>query len=108
LIQQLRASELARWRSEPERPAPVLVDVREPWEYEYCRIDGSLSMPLSELGRRYAEIPAAQPVVTVCHHGMRSMHAAAFLARAGFTDVYNLYGGVAAWAAEVDPGMKTY
>ena len=86
----------------------MLVDVREPWEYEYCRIDGSLSMPLSELGRRYAEIPAAQPVVTVCHHGMRSMHAAAFLARAGFTDVYNLYGGVAAWAAEVDPRMKTY
>jgi rhodanese-related sulfurtransferase len=108
LIQQLRASELARWRSDPERPAPVLVDVREPWEYEYCRIDGSLSMPLSELVRRYAEIPAAQPVVTVCHHGMRSMHAAAFLARAGFADVYNLFGGVAAWAAEVDPRMKTY
>ena len=108
MIRQLRAADLARWRADPQRPAPVLVDVREPWEYAYCRIEGSVSLPLAELGRRYGELPPGRPVVTVCHHGMRSMHAAAFLAQNGFADVYNLFGGVAAWAAEVDTGMKTY
>jgi rhodanese-related sulfurtransferase len=108
LIRQLRAVDLARWRADPERPPPVLVDVREPWEFDYCRIEGSVSMPLAELGRRYAELPGERPVVTVCHHGMRSMHAAAFLARAGFAEVHNLFGGVAAWAAEVEPTMRTY
>ena len=108
MIRQLRAADLARWLADPQRPAPVLVDVREPWEYAYCRIEGSVSLPLSELGRRYGELPAERPVVAVCHHGMRSMHAAAFLAQNGFADVHNLFGGVAAWAAEVDTGMKTY
>jgi pimeloyl-ACP methyl ester carboxylesterase len=83
-MRQLRAADLARWRSDPQRVPPLLVDVREPWEYEYCRIDGSLSVPLAELGRRLPELPRDRPVVMVCHHGMRSMHAAAFLARAGF------------------------
>ena len=108
MIRQLRAADLARWRSDRQRVPPLLVDVREPWEYEYCRIDGSLSVPLAELGQRLPELPRDRPVVMVCHHGMRSMHAAAFLARAGFADVHNLFGGVAAWAAEVEPTMKTY
>jgi rhodanese-related sulfurtransferase len=108
LIPQLPVAELARWRAESGRVAPVLVDVREPWEFEYCRIDGSLSVPLAELPRRVAELPRDRPLVMVCHHGSRSWHAAAMLMRAGFEEVLNLRGGVAAWAAEIDPTMKTY
>ena len=108
MIPQLPVAELARWRAEPGRTAPVLVDVREPWEFEYCRIDGSVSVPLAELPRRVAELPRDRPLVVVCHHGHRSWHAAAMLLRAGFQDVFNLRGGVAAWAAEIEPAMRTY
>jgi len=108
LIPQLPVAELARWRADMARTAPVLVDVREPWEFDYCRIDGSLSVPLAELPRRVEELPRDRPLVVVCHHGHRSGFAAMMLARAGFGDVHNLAGGVAAWAAEVEPAMRTY
>ena len=80
-------------------PQPVLIDVREPWEFEYCRIEGSLLIPLGELASRIDEIPADRPLVMVCHHGHRSDYAAALLQQAGFTEVHNLRGGVEAWAA---------
>jgi len=108
LIPQLAPAELARWRADGARPAPLLVDVREPWEFEYCRIDGSLSLPLGELTRRHAELPRTRALVLVCHHGRRSQHAAMLLAGAGFADVHNLQGGVEAWALEVEPAMKRY
>jgi rhodanese-related sulfurtransferase len=84
------------------------VDVREPWEYDVCRIEGSLSMPLGELPKRERELPRDHDLVLVCHHGSRSLHAAAWLARAGFPRVHNLRGGIAAWADEVEPAMPRY
>jgi rhodanese-related sulfurtransferase len=108
LIPQLSPVELDRWRADGAREAPLLVDVRERWEFEYCRIDGSLSMPLSEFARRYAELPRDRALVLVCHHGRRSQHAAMLLEGAGFDRVHNLQGGVAAWAEEVEPTMKKY
>jgi rhodanese-related sulfurtransferase len=108
LIPQLSPAELQRWRADGARPAPLLIDVRERWEYEYCRIDGSLSMPLSEFARRHAELPQDRELVLVCHHGRRSQHAAMLLEGAGFAHVHNLQGGVAAWADQVDPTMKRY
>ena len=108
MIPQIAPAELAAWRADSARPAPVLVDVREPWEFDYCRIDGSLSLPLSTLPARLAELPAERELVIVCHHGSRSQHAAQWLARNGFARVHNLRGGVAAWAADVDPEMRRY
>lgn len=108
MIPQLAPAELARWRSDPSREAPLLVDVRQPWEFEYCRIDGAMSIPLSELTRRQGELPRDRPLVMVCHHGRRSEHAAMILAGAGFAHVYNLQGGVEAWALDVDRAMKRY
>lgn len=108
MIPHLGPAELYRWRGDPSRPPPVLIDVREPWEFEYCRIDGSLSIPLGQLAARIDEVPAGLPLVMVCHHGHRSFHAAAMLRHAGFTQVHNLRGGVEEWAAEVEPGMKRY
>ena len=108
MIPQIAPAELAAWRADSARVAPVLVDVREPWEFDFCRIDGSLSVPLSTLPARLAELPVEGELVLVCHHGARSQHAAQWLAQNGFARVHNLRGGVAAWAADVDPEMRRY
>ena len=108
MIPQLPVVELAGWRADTLRLPPLLVDVREPWEYSLCRIDGSVSIPLGELARRQAELPRDRPLVLVCHTGRRSQHAAMLLEGAGFSQVHNLQGGVEAWAVEVDQAMKRY
>lgn len=108
MIPQLTPAELARWRADSERAAPVVLDVREPWELAICRIDGALSIPLGQLARRVDELLGDKPIVCVCHHGARSQHAAMLLRNAGLSDVYNLRGGVAAWADQVDRAMPRY
>ena len=108
MIPQLTPSELARWREDATREPPVLVDVREPWEFELARIEGSLLVPLGQLPHRVDELPRDRPLVMVCHTGRRSQNAAMFLAQSGFSDVRNLAGGVEAWAVEVDPSMRRY
>ena len=108
MIHELPAVDLAGWRADELRAAPLLVDVREPWEYAFCRIDGSMSIPLGELQARQAELPRDRPLVLVCHHGQRSRYAAMLLAGAGFAQLHNLQGGVEGWAAEIEPAMKRY
>jgi len=108
LIPQIAPAELAAWRADAARAPPVVVDVREPWEYGHCRIEGSLSVPLNELPARLGELPADRDLVLVCHHGSRSQHAAMWLAQNGIVKVHNLRGGVEAWALEVDPAMSRY
>jgi rhodanese-related sulfurtransferase len=85
-----------------------LIDVREEMEFEYCHLPGSLLLPLDELPRRAAEIRSEGPVVVICHHGVRSAHAAGYLRHLGRTNVLNLRGGVDAWAVRVDPAFPTY
>ena len=108
MIPQLGPAELRSWQDDATRTPPALVDVREPWEFEYCRIAGSVLIPLGQLAARLPEIPGDQPLVIVCHHGNRSNLAAAMLLQRGFPEVHNLRGGVELWATEVDPGMKRY
>jgi rhodanese-related sulfurtransferase len=86
----------------------VVLDVREPWELAICRVEESTTVPLRQLAARIDELPHDRPIVCLCHHGTRSQHAALTLRGAGFADVYNLRGGVAAWADEVDPAMARY
>lgn len=88
--------------------APVLLDVRQGWEYERARIENSVLIPMSEIATRVAELNPEAEVVVICHHGARSMQVAAFLERQGFSSVYNLTGGVDAWARTVDPTMPLY
>jgi rhodanese-related sulfurtransferase len=85
-----------------------LVDVREPWEFEICRIEGSENIPMSELPARLGAFDKDQPTVIICHHGARSLQVAEYLSRSGFTQVMNLEGGVNAWALTVDPDMEQY
>ena len=103
---QMRPTELAAQLQAGH--APVLLDVREEWEWNTCRIPGALLIPLRELPARVDELDKAAETVVICHHGVRSFHAAYYLKSLGFADVINLSGGVAAWANDVDPAMPRY
>jgi rhodanese-related sulfurtransferase len=107
-MQTLTAPELAAWLADENRPKPVLLDVREPWEFGTCHIAGSLPMPMNTVPARIDELEEDAAIVCICHHGARSMQVAAFLERNGFTEVINLTGGVHAWALQVDPSMPKY
>jgi rhodanese-related sulfurtransferase len=108
LIPQLPPHELKAWLDDSARPAPLVLDVREPWEHGVCSIAGSRLIPMQEIPVRVAELPRERDIVVLCHHGMRSLQVAAFLARAGFDKVLNLAGGIAAWAEQVEPSMARY
>ena len=93
-------------------PKPLLLDVREPWEFETAaiRIDGleTRLMPMNSVPAQLAELDPAQPVVCICHHGARSAQVVAFLERQGFEAVYNLAGGIDAWSEQVDARVPRY
>jgi rhodanese-related sulfurtransferase len=108
LIAQLEPRDLAAWQQDPSRPAPLLVDVREPNEHAVCLIAGSVTMPLQTVPSRVAELPRDRDLVLVCHHGNRSQRVAQWLEQAGYTRLFNLRGGVEAWATDVDPAMRRY
>lgn len=104
----ITAPELARWLADGERMPPLLLDVREPWEQKICTIAGSEIMPMQQVPSRFGSIDAQKAVVCVCHHGGRSAQVAMFLQRQGYEDVYNLAGGIDAWARQVDSTMPVY
>jgi rhodanese-related sulfurtransferase len=107
-MQHLTVEELAEWLADSSRPQPVLLDVREAWEYETCHLQGSLLIPMSSIPARQEELDPEQAIVCICHHGARSMQVGAFLERAGFEQVVNLTGGIHAWAMQIDSSMATY
>lgn len=107
-MQQLAPAELDSWLNDAGRPAPALLDVREAWEQDRALIAGSVTLPMSQIVERMSELDADRDWVVVCHHGMRSYQVAMYLERAGFPRVYNLQGGIDAWAREIDPAMPRY
>ena len=108
MIRELAPAELHRWRADAGRPSPVVVDIREDWELARCALSDTVHVPMHELPRRLEELPRGRDLVVVCHHGVRSRMAAHFLAGRGFAPVWNLTGGVEAWAADVDPTLARY
>ena len=91
-----------------EADPPLLLDVREGWEWEAARIEGSVHLPMSRLAERVRELDPARDTVVVCHHGNRSLVVAQWLIRQGFTRVSDLVGGIDAWARSVDRSVGTY
>ena len=85
-----------------------LLDVREDWEFQTARIEGSILIPMGQVASRIAELDSAAETVVICHHGGRSMQVAGLLEQLGFPNVINLAGGVDAWARLVDPSMPVY
>jgi len=91
-----------------EDPSVLIIDVREPHEWEICRIDSAKLIPLGELPERLQEIDGHKSIVTLCHRGVRSMRALEILQAAGFAGVRSLHGGIDAWAAQVDSSLPRY
>jgi rhodanese-related sulfurtransferase len=107
-MRQISPAQLAQRLNDPQQPAPLLLDVREPWELEICLIEGSVAMPMGSVPARFPELERDRETVVICHHGGRSAQVGMFLERQGFSNVINLAGGVAGWAAQVDPRMAQY
>jgi adenylyltransferase/sulfurtransferase len=86
----------------------VFVDVREKWEYDTTHIEGSVLIPLREIPANLARLETADEVVLFCHHGMRSLDAAAWLRSQGVTGARSMAGGIDRWSAEIDPNVQRY
>lgn len=87
---------------------PTVIDVRESAELALAHIDGALHMPLAEFESAVRVLDRNASYVVLCHHGIRSAHAAELMAERGFPRVANLLGGIDAWSCEVDPSVPRY
>ncbi len=121
MIPQLPLSRFADWRDSAAAAAapgtlPVVLDVREPSELQAASVkeDGFtlVAIPMREIPARLAQLQATHgidhPIGCLCHHGMRSLQVATYLAQHGFGDVVNLQGGIDAWSQLVDPSVPRY
>ncbi len=86
----------------------MFVDVREKWEFDTSRIDGSELIPLRDVPANLARFEHADQIVVFCHHGMRSLDAVAWLRSQGVVNARSMAGGIDRWAAEVDPKVPRY
>lgn len=87
---------------------PMLLDVREPWEYAHCHIPNSTLVPMRQIPHALHDLDPHQATVVICHHGIRSRVVAGYLVQHSFTKVINLSSGIDGWAKQVDPSMPTY
>jgi len=86
----------------------VLVDVREKWELDLCKIEGAIHCPMSTIAESFSDLNPDNNIAVYCHHGMRSMQVANFLMSKGFQSLVNLQGGIDAWSREIDPSVERY
>ena len=87
---------------------PILLDVREPWEFSICKIEGSVNISMSEPEKLINELNANDEIIAICHHGMRSFQVCNYLENDGFNKVLNLDGGIDSWAKTIDTDMAQY
>ncbi len=106
-MREMDAATLSEYLERCDTP-PLLLDVRQPWEFDVCRIEGSQLIPMGQLPRKLAELDPEQETVVICHHGIRSRSVGRYLEQQGFSKVINLSGGVDQWAKQVDNTMPTY
>jgi rhodanese-related sulfurtransferase len=107
-MNQITPAQLAAWLNNASREKPVLLDVREPWEFEKARIADAVLIPMREVPARVGDIDDDKEIVAFCHHGGRSMQVAMFLEKQGFKRVHNLVGGIDAWSRTADPSVPLY
>ncbi len=106
MAQEMKVVELKR-RLDAHEPLVVL-DIRDNWETALARLDNAVHIPMEEIEHRREELDAKAETVVYCHHGVRSAAVADFLARNGFSKVWNLEGGIDQWARKVDARMTRY
>jgi len=112
MIDQVRPADLAAWFAQAPDAAPVLLDVREPWEVQTASVSPEgvtvLAIPMNTVPARLAELDPARRIACLCHHGGRSQQVAMFLAQQGYGQVANVAGGIDAWSATVDSSVPRY
>lgn len=112
MIDHIHPAQLADWLATHAQDRPLVLDVREPWELQTASVTPQgfelVAIPMGALGGRLAELDPARPVACLCHHGMRSLHVAGFLAHQGFDRVANITGGIDAWSHQRDPSVPRY
>jgi rhodanese-related sulfurtransferase len=86
----------------------LILDVREPWELEIAALDGALNIPMQSIPEALNALPREQDVLLICHHGIRSMHVARYLAQQGFDRLFNVTGGTDAWSRQVNASLPRY
>lgn len=91
-----------------DEPTPLLLDVREPAEFDICHIEASQLLPMGQVAAAMDELPRDQAIIVICHHGIRSYSVAMYLEQQGFEQMMNLTGGIDAWSRQVDLDMQTY
>jgi rhodanese-related sulfurtransferase len=106
-MRRFSALDLKTYLDQCEQP-PLLLDVREPWEFEKCHLEGSVLIPMREVPDSLDDLDQQKEIVVICHHGIRSRQVAYYLEHAGFDKVINLEGGVEAWAQDIDQTMQRY
>jgi rhodanese-related sulfurtransferase len=107
LAPEITAQELVQRLQQPN--PPLLLDVREQWEFETAHIDNSLLMPMGDVPSRvHAEVDPDEPVVVVCHHGARSLNVTMWMRAQGFEQVQSLAGGIDGWSRSIDPAIPRY
>ncbi len=93
----------------PDSAGFVLLDVREPWEYQTAHVEGSVLMPMGDIpSRAFQELDPEAHIVAICHSGIRSMNVAVWLRNQGFENSQSLQGGIDAWSTMVDPKVPRY
>jgi rhodanese-related sulfurtransferase len=101
--------DLPTFNGAPKTGVPRILDVREPWEYATAHIDGSTLMPMGEVpGRAHQELDPEEPIVVLCHAGVRSMNVTVWLREQGFEKAQSLRGGIDAWSRGIDPTIPRY
>ena len=86
-----------------------MIDVREPWEFAKAAVEGSVLLPMNTItARAAAELDRAEPLLVLCHHGVRSYNVTVWLRGQGYEQAQSVRGGIAAWAREVDPAVGQY
>lgn len=123
MIDHVRPAQLQAWFEQLAAPgdapaalAPLVLDVREPWELQTASIQAlqglenleTLAIPMNSIPARLGELDKQRPIACLCHHGMRSQSVAAFLVQHGFETVANITGGISAWSRELDASVAQY
>jgi rhodanese-related sulfurtransferase len=104
---EITVQAFSQLRQQPQ--APVLLDVREPWEHQTANLPNSLLMPMGEVASRaHTELDPDAPIVVMCHHGARSLNVAMWLRDQGFPNAQSLSGGIDAWSRAIDPNIPRY
>ncbi len=107
LSPEITPQELLHLRQSPK--PPIVLDVREAWEYETAHLADTLLMPMGDVpGRAHAELDPDEPVIVLCHHGARSLNVTMWLRQQGFEQAQSLAGGIDAWSRTVDPTVPRY